>query len=208
MDLHDHVGAQITYLISNLDRLGIQERDEESNIRGLGKYAREAMRELRDTVWAIRKDRMQLGEMMQRISTFANSMFQDTAATYQQEISANRQLVLEPGPALHLLRIIQEALHNIHKHAEAQHVTLRVSSKDTELRIVIKDDGKGFSEESVNQDDHNGLRNMRDRASEIGAVFRVKSATGEGTVIEIALPVKNKANAPLEGDQKKTSLVP
>jgi len=188
MDLHDHVGVQITYLISNLDRLGIQEQAESGNVRGLGKYAREAMRELRDTVWAIRKDTMTLGEIKQRIQQFGNALFSETSTRFDLTFHADEALILEPAPALHLLRILQEALHNVVKHAQADKVEIRFSKGENELRIQIKDNGRGFGQDTFDEDEHNGLRNMRERASEINALFSVQSSIGEGTTISIAIP--------------------
>lgn len=192
MDLHDHVGAQITYLISNLDRLGMEERERDTNIKGLGKYAREAMRELRDTVWAIRKDAMPVSEMMQRISKYAHGLFQESKTEIELKFNAVSTLELDPAAALHLMRILQEAIQNIQKHANANHVFITVVEAKSEIIIEIKDDGVGFDEANIEGDDHNGIRNMRDRSSQIGAIFSIFSSKNQGAIIRIIVPLRSR----------------
>ncbi len=191
MDLHDHVGAQITYLISNLDRLGIRDSESAGNIKGLGKYAREAMRELRDTVWTIRKDAMPVSEMMQRIAAYANGLFQDSNTQFKLTRNMQTDLELEPSIALHLMRILQESIQNIQKHAQADKVEISVSTTESELVFEISDNGVGFSDQAIDENEHNGLRNIKDRASEMQAFFSIVSKLGIGTTIRIGLQLKS-----------------
>jgi two-component system NarL family sensor kinase len=94
---------------------------------------------------------------------------------------------------LTLYRILQEALKNVEKHAHARHVIVRLTKPGNVVQLVIKDDGIGF-----NPDHHPtrrkgktglGLLGMRERATYVGGVLRVKSARHVGTKIEVRLPL-------------------
>ncbi|WP_169627263.1 ATP-binding protein [Flavobacterium antarcticum] len=87
---------------------------------------------------------------------------------------------------LNLYRIIQEALHNIDKYAQAKKVQISISQKKDALLISIKDDGIGF--DSKIQKKGIGLKNMRERTEELGGEFIVETALEEGTIINLVLP--------------------
>ena len=93
---------------------------------------------------------------------------------------------------LHLYRILQEALSNIARHAEAQQVAVQIASGPDRLLLSIRDDGRGFDLEEAGHSgaapDHLGLAGMRERARLIGGRLTVASATGRGTSIEVEVP--------------------
>lgn len=93
-----------------------------------------------------------------------------------------------------LIRIVQEALSNIRKHAEAQVVDILGVSDENSYLIEIRDDGKGFdyAEDIRGRNSHYGLRGMRERAESIGADFQIISKPGMGTRVVLRLPVAVK----------------
>jgi signal transduction histidine kinase len=92
-----------------------------------------------------------------------------------------------------LLRMCQEILNNIVKHADARNIDIHVTYKSSSYGIEIKDDGKGFDETAVgnnpDKQDTSGLRNLRNRADVIEAELIIKSKPGSGTAIIINLPI-------------------
>jgi two-component system nitrate/nitrite sensor histidine kinase NarX len=88
-----------------------------------------------------------------------------------------------------LVRIIQEALSNIRKHARATTVWINVREWNDELVFDLSDDGVGFSAEDVPELSRHGLRGMRERAELIGAEFQITSHSGSGTTIHIEVPI-------------------
>jgi two-component system nitrate/nitrite sensor histidine kinase NarX len=98
---------------------------------------------------------------------------------------------LLPEVQAQLIRIVQEALSNVRKHAQARHVTIVCREVENDLWLEIKDDGVGFSPEDVSGPSQHGLQGMRERAELIGADFQVASRTGQGTSIRIRLPLTN-----------------
>ena len=85
-----------------------------------------------------------------------------------------------------IFRIFQEGLSNIIKHAQAQHVELKLLYSYPKIIISIADDGVGFS--SQDSRPGLGLRFMRQRVSEVGGLLRIKSQPGQGTTLRLEIP--------------------
>lgn len=102
---------------------------------------------------------------------------------------------LAPGedvccPDVHeVLRIVQEALTNIHRHAEATHVWVEVAREEQGYRLTIADDGKGFHPDVSPGEGHFGLAIMRERAARLKAGLEIRSAPGNGAAITLRIPV-------------------
>ncbi len=89
---------------------------------------------------------------------------------------------------MQLMRIVQEALSNVHKHAMASKVKLIVRDMMDELLIEIQDNGRGFSPEEIPGFYQYGLRGMRERAELIGAKLEIDSHHDRGTLVRLRLP--------------------
>lgn len=94
---------------------------------------------------------------------------------------------LEPPQALQVLRILQETLTNVLKHAHATEVQISARATNDGITVCIADNGIGFSAETVRGG--RGLKNMRERASSLGARLRVQGQPGRGTLMELRLQV-------------------
>lgn len=98
---------------------------------------------------------------------------------------------LPPMAGVHLLRIVQEALANVHKHAgNPSRVDVRLNADGGMINLTVEDNGAGFNMVSPAQTgNHFGLQVMRRRAAHIGGQVAVHSALGQGTRVEVCLPV-------------------
>ena len=90
-----------------------------------------------------------------------------------------------------VFRVVQEALHNVRKHAQASHVTVRVCLLSHNCIVEVIDDGVGFQTDANNAASSNGLglHIMRDRTQEAGGEWAVYSAPGKGTTIRARFPL-------------------
>lgn len=107
------------------------------------------------------------------------------------ELNLPENLTLSPNQELVVFRIIQEALQNIHKHAEASKVDINVLQRPGgPLTMTISDDGKGFDPKAVRMTSpaSSGLVGMRERAATVGGTLKVDSKSGIGTTITLVLP--------------------
>lgn len=88
-----------------------------------------------------------------------------------------------------LIRIVQEALSNVRKHSHATKVDLICYSHKNEMIIEVKDNGIGFEAQEIHNRSEYGLKGMKERAEIIGADIQIVSHLGEGTTVQIRLPV-------------------
>jgi two-component system nitrate/nitrite sensor histidine kinase NarX len=96
-------------------------------------------------------------------------------------------LPLAADQQVQLLHVVQEALSNVRKHAQARAVWVDVRQQP-EWSIEVRDDGRGFAADAPRDETHVGLRIMRERAAAIGAQVEVQSAEGGGTRVRVSLP--------------------
>ncbi len=94
---------------------------------------------------------------------------------------------LSPLAETQLVRIVQEALTNVRKHAQAEHAQVRLVARDGYLSVTVSDDGVGLDGHVVR--DHFGLQMMRERAATVGGGLTISSQPGAGTQIELWLPL-------------------
>lgn len=115
---------------------------------------------------------------------------QENYGSFRSELSVKDEIKwenLSPKFKINLYRIIQEALHNINKYADAKNVKVSFLQTDRELVVFIEDDGKGFEVESVK--DGIGIKNMKMRSKDLKGSISFQSSNS-GTRIEIKLPQK------------------
>jgi signal transduction histidine kinase len=97
---------------------------------------------------------------------------------------------LEPPDALHVLRLLQEALNNVLKHARASRVRIATRDLGNKVEIRVEDDGQGFDLATAQKG--RGLRSQQKRAHRLGGSVHVDSLPGHGTQLSLRLPVKRK----------------
>jgi signal transduction histidine kinase len=103
-------------------------------------------------------------------------------------------LRLQPEREVQVLRIVQEALANVRKHAGASSVRVRLTLESDEAALEIADDGRGFDPDRPFHDGrpHFGLLTMRERALAVNGSLDIATRTGSGTVVRLRLPVGRK----------------
>lgn len=108
------------------------------------------------------------------------------------ELNLPENLVLSANQELVVFRIVQEALQNIHKHAEATKIDINLQRRPNgPLTLTITDDGRGFNPKEVRQDrpSSRGLVSMRERAATVGATLTIDSKPGTGSTITLVMPM-------------------
>ena len=97
---------------------------------------------------------------------------------------------LTPAVETQLLRIVQEGITNVYKHAHATHVQIIITSDRDWLTLILKDNGRGFdmSETTAVTREHFGLKIMQERAESVNGRWQIISTPGQGTQIQLQLP--------------------
>jgi PAS domain S-box-containing protein len=104
---------------------------------------------------------------------------------------------IDDSRAVVIFRIVQEALNNIRKYAQACQVDITLERRETELSLAVRDNGLGFDLEAVAQRGTLGLLGMRERVIALGGWFEVVSTPGQGTTINLLIPLEPEvAKAP------------
>lgn len=190
-DLHDNVGAQLSYLITNLEWLADHPKTEnnewQSRLQKLGDTGREAMLTLRETIWAISSSELTFENLADRFKQYALRMapFDGHIQLHFKE-ELTQEKVLSPTTALHVFRICQEAFHNALRHSGATFITISFRCGSDETYVSIRDNGHGFSPEQGQKTGHYGLRNMQNRAQEAGLNMSLHSnSTGTEMVLHL-----------------------
>jgi len=99
---------------------------------------------------------------------------------------------LDPEVEMVIYRVVQETLHNVAKHSHAKSANIILNYDDKSLRLLVEDDGVGFSTKSSNSRGNSfGLAGIKERVHSIGGEVRVASSKERGTRIEVAVPLKD-----------------
>lgn len=101
---------------------------------------------------------------------------------------------LAPEVQVQMVRILQEALNNVRKHAHASQVSITLREWGRDVVMEIHDNGRGFDPEDVPEVAQYGLRGMRERAEMIGAELQIISTPHLGTTVRVALPYRQEEN--------------
>ncbi len=188
-DLHDNIGAQLTFIISSLDNLkyGFRIEDEklQNKLNGISDFTRETIYELRDTIWAMNKDTINFEDLKTRISNFIeNAKIASQGIDFEFLCRGDFDAVVFTSvEGMNIYRIIQEAINNALKHAQANKVIVTVNKDDNGYEIEIIDNGLGFDYDNINLG--NGLNNLRKRAKEINGKISVTSQKQIGTTVSL-----------------------
>lgn len=190
-DLHDNIGAQLTFIISAIDTIKHYIGDKNAKLTNqldhIGAFARETIQELRDTIWAMNKSSITLADLKARIANFIEKATQaQNSVQISLSIAENvpKDLNFTALEGLNIYRIMQEAINNAIKYADATQIIITIE-KTAQLTFKISDNGKGFVENEV--ETGNGLLNMRKRALELNSKLNLNSTDQNGTSITFSL---------------------
>ena len=158
----------------------------------LKELQKDALAEMRTLIFELRPSSLESDGLVQALRTHATAVQRRTGLTIVVDAEPIDRLPLAVEEALY--RIGQEALHNVVKHANAQHATLRIAREGDRVKLGVTDDGIGFAPDQVPRG-HLGLIGMRQRADLAGGDLRVESVAGRGTLVEVSVPAVGDQSA-------------
>ncbi|MCV6628866.1 MAG: tetratricopeptide repeat protein [Flavobacteriaceae bacterium] len=192
-ELHDNIGAQLTYIVSALDKLRFRLHFPKIKINGklqdLSAYAKNTIAELHDSIWAIHKEQISMKDLQIRISKLveqADLASQGIDFSFQSDGKISDNYSLDTVSGMHVYRILQEGIRNAAEHAKATRIAIAVFLETNHLSIQLSDNGKGF--DTGHNLYGNGINIMEKRALEMGADWKLHSTEGQGTRIELRIP--------------------
>ncbi len=188
-DLHDNIGAELTMITSALDSKAYATQDEREKewLGEVSNYSRQAMSDLRETIWAFKTDAMPVTELASKVQEFASKMTRVSDIEIKIENRLHSDIYLTPGQSINLYRISQEAIQNALKYSGAKEIRWIIREENEKLILEIQDDGVGFDMQSIKKG--YGLNHICERMDELSGECQIISRPGQGTHIMAMLPI-------------------
>lgn len=191
-EIHDTLAQQITGVTLRLESAEalLEAGAEREQVRGALRQAlalsRASLEEARRSVLDLRAPALEGRTLAQALEQLAVASAGRRPTISFSASGSGRALPsrVENG----VYRIAQEALMNVSRHARARHVTLRLVTEERELRLSIRDDGRGFDPDATFAGRY-GLLGMRERANLLGGELLLETSPGRGAHIEVSVPL-------------------
>ncbi|HTF88762.1 MAG TPA: two-component regulator propeller domain-containing protein [Planctomycetota bacterium] len=192
LDLHDELGADLTQvaILAELARRDAPVSSGEALEKVAG-LAREMRESLADIVWSVDPRRDRVGDLVARLRQVGNQMVEAGGIEFSLTVDSDRpieSLPIAPSERRGLFLIAKESMHNAVKHAQASRIDVELRVHGSDLSIAVRDDGRGFDPEAVHTG--HGLRSLRSRAASLGARLGLRSGSGRGTQVDLALHLR------------------
>ncbi|WP_217586001.1 sensor histidine kinase [Lentibacillus saliphilus] len=190
-DLHDAVSQQL-FALTMMSEAALKQFDHnpelaKEQLQEVTAAAMQAQTEMRALLLHLRPVYLSGDPLSVGIQKLIMELKQKCQLEFRVDIDDN--LVLPEATEEHLFRIVQEALSNILRHANASMVKLTIIDRDRDIFVHIGDDGDGFSiQENGDKKTSYGLKTMQERVNELGGTLNVRSSKGDGTYIDIRIP--------------------
>jgi signal transduction histidine kinase len=194
-ELHDETIQDLIALNQQIQMIDLEQPPLES---GSAQLVRNLQRSTQDTIEAVRRLSRGLRPvyledlgLTPALDMLTRDAHQDLGIPVELHVDGGKRR-LDPEIELALYRIVQEALSNVSRHAEAKHVWINIRFRPEEVWVDVRDDGRGFQSpdqiSDLARDGHYGLIGMAERAVLIGARLEINSQPGVGSQITVHLP--------------------
>ena len=187
-DIHDSLGHSLTvfnlYLEAALRLWESEPTEAKELLQEAKQLGSTALKEVRQSVAALRSDPLEGRSLEEAIASLTEDFHKSTGISPTCHLNLRQPISAEVKTAAY--RIVQEALTNIYKYANATKVTIQIQIT-TDLELSIQDNGKGFNPEQNTTGF--GLQGMRERTLALGGSFQIVTAPGSGCQIMAKLPV-------------------
>ncbi|AWA28765.1 hypothetical protein HYN48_00920 [Flavobacterium magnum] len=194
-DLHDNIGAQLTFIISSVDNVkfgfSLEQTKLSDKLDSISDFTKSTILELRDTIWAMNHAEISFEELRSRIFNFLEkAKTAKSSIDYAFHLDASiLDVKLSSLQGINIYRTIQEAVNNAIKYAAPSKIVIEAKPERGRITIEIRDNGVGF--DTSDNDRGNGLGNMKKRMKEIGAECTIQSVRNEGTTVRISFQNNN-----------------
>ena len=192
-DLHDGLGQTLTALRFELDWLA---KKHSNGSKAPHPFAQAtalletSARELRRMCRGLRPPLLDDMGLEPAVRQLVEEFEEHSAVKVELTVKIEEDVpILPPDTALCAFRVVQEALTNVHRHAEAQHVRVGLLIDAQELVIAVRDDGKGFDPADARRLNHLGIGGMRERAKLVNGKIDLRSQPGQGTRVTLSVPI-------------------
>jgi signal transduction histidine kinase len=202
-ELHDSLAQVLGVIHLQLRALETRAKDEASHdmasqLSDLAGTADEAYRDVREAILGLRETVREDDGLEGSLREYLRKYSRQSGIVTSLACEGDTRRFLGPRSEVQLLRVVQEALTNTRKHADASHVAIRIDCLDGATTLTIEDDGVGFDPSLVagSMDGGFGLASMRERVNQLGGRIDVHTARGAGTRIVVRLVAEDTVGSP------------
>jgi signal transduction histidine kinase len=164
-------------------------------------YVREGLADARQSIWALRSQDSCETTLPVRLRRLVDAEVGHEVENHFSLFGAYRPMPSETEREF--LRVAQEAIHNVKKHAGAKNLFVQLEYGTNEIALEVRDDGRGFTvgEKLESPSGHFGLTGMRERAAVIGGTLEVTSESGSGTTVRLRVALSREMREPAKEQQ-------
>ncbi|MBW2245589.1 MAG: PAS domain S-box protein [Deltaproteobacteria bacterium] len=198
-DLHDNVAQELSAVKIGCETLFDNQTNITPEIRKrmsqMSIMLQEIIKAIRDLSYYLRPSGLDEMGLIQTIFQYCHDFSEDNGINVDFHSAGMKDLTLDFDTEINLYRLIQEGLANIKKHADAEHVTIRLVAAFPNIILRIEDNGKGFDVQkrlaTLSEEKRMGIRSMEQRAKLLQGEMEIQSKPMQGTKISIMLPYKD-----------------
>lgn len=189
-EMHDSLAQLLSYIniktqaVRSFLAAGQSERAQ-NHLLELEESARDLYTEVREAILGLRVAAPLQQGLVPALKEYVFRFSQLSSLKAELSVNEERLPPLPLATEVQVIRIIQEALTNVRKHARASHAWVRITSDDKQIVVRIEDDGQGFDAARIRRGDwpHFGLQTMKERAESVRGTLEVTSIPGQGTCV-------------------------
>ncbi len=194
-ELHDDFNQRLALLSVEIDIVGQESENTEGpmhkHLAGIASKVKGLSSEVHRLSYHLHPAKLDQLGLVAAARTFCREVaLQSKIQIRFEQVDVPRDV--DPGVALCLYRVLQEALQNAVRHSGATEIAVQLTREREQLRLIIIDTGKGFDVEEAIHDSGLGLVSMRERVRQVHGSIHFNSAPGAGTRIEVTVPMLDK----------------
>jgi signal transduction histidine kinase len=195
-EMHDGLAQTLSYMGLKTDRAAeLLDSGHIQQVRGEFRLMQEAIgraaRDVRHSIASLQAPPQPRQSLQDELRQIADEVAEDGEPQVKVDDGVKTPMFLPASELEQVSRVVQEALLNATRHAKAQQITVYLKRSDSNIELIVEDDGQGFDPEEVSAsgDDHFGLSIMHARAARIGGQINIESAIGHGTRVMLNWPM-------------------
>lgn len=187
-DLHDDIGSTLSS-ISIMNELAKARSPEALPLlTSIGESTAAIQENMSDIVWTVNPKNDHFENLLQRMQLFAAEMLDAKNIRFEFNADASlNDIKLTMKQRKNLYLFFKEVINNAAKHSGAGKIAVNIFKKDTQIEMLVTDNGKGFS--TTENYNGNGMNSLKKRAEELGAAYTINSLANEGTAVQLKFKI-------------------
>ena len=195
-EMHDGMAQVLGYI--NTQTLAVKRlidngayEEARAELTRMEDIARELYTDIREGIIGLRSPSSEQRAFVDALRDYAEQYERMCGIPVEIRVADDEEPQIDSHSELQLIRIVQEALTNVRKHAEATRVSIKIDGDDHEISLNVCDNGRGFNPEHLPAAGHPrfGMQTMRERAEAVGGTLRIEPSSSGGACVRARVPV-------------------